>query len=326
MRRRCIGLVREAYSKWERRAPLTPAQVKHLVRQEKIDVLVHPSSKRIFSDAEYAAAGAIITKDLSGASVIFGVKQVPIDELIPNKTYMFFSHTIKGQAENMPLLNACLSQGIRLIDYECVRQNGDLSAPRLIAFGEFAGKAGMIESLRGLGARFLSMGFSTPFLSVAPAYAYPSYQAACEAVAGVGREIKTFGLPSQFSPLVFGFAGKGNVSIGAKHFFNQLGPDVVTWVSPEALPELTQKLGSQGEHSRRVYGCEFGAEHMVRARDEARLGQAFDRSHYYAHPELYEPIVGGQTGSGTWRLQPPAKRRQRQRRKEATAERARRCA
>lgn len=81
-------------------------------------------------------AGAIIQEDISEASVIFGVKQVPVDALIPGKTYCMFSHTIKAQESNMALLDACLEKNIRLIDYErIIDENGQ----RMVAFGKYAG-------------------------------------------------------------------------------------------------------------------------------------------------------------------------------------------
>lgn len=84
----------------------------------------------------YLNAGAIIQEDISSASVIFGVKQVPVDALIPDKTYCFFSHTIKAQETNMPLLDAILEKNIRLIDFErIIDENGQ----RLVAFGKYAG-------------------------------------------------------------------------------------------------------------------------------------------------------------------------------------------
>lgn len=85
----------------------------------------------------YLNAGAIIQEDISSASVIFGVKQVPIDALIPDKTYCFFSHTIKAQESNMPLLDAILEKNIRLIDFERIV---DETGQRLVAFGKYAGK------------------------------------------------------------------------------------------------------------------------------------------------------------------------------------------
>ena len=110
-----------------------------------------------------------------------GVKQVPVDFLLPNKTYCFFSHTIKAQEANMALLDACLekvfnkcstnwcdcnhfnyfSQNIRLVDYE---KMVDDRGQRVVAFGKYAGVAGMINILNGLGLRLLALGHHTPFM------------------------------------------------------------------------------------------------------------------------------------------------------------------
>ena len=96
MTRRCVGLLAEKYSKWERRAALTPSHVQRLVRSG-IDVLVQPSATRVFPDAEYSRAGATLTPDLSDAAAILGVKQPVRGTLIPEKTYLVFSHVIKAQ-------------------------------------------------------------------------------------------------------------------------------------------------------------------------------------------------------------------------------------
>lgn len=109
----------------------------------------------------YIDAGASIQEDMSEASVIMGVKQVPIESLIPDKTYCFFSHTIKAQESNMPLLDSILSKNIRLIDYERII---DERGQRLVAFGKYAGVAGMINILHGLGLRLLALGHHTPFM------------------------------------------------------------------------------------------------------------------------------------------------------------------
>ena len=93
--RRSLGVLAEAYSKWERRAPLTPSHVSRLVNSG-VEVLVQPSSKRVFTDREFAAAGATITRDLSGANTIMGVKQPLNGSLLPGKNYLFFSHVIKA--------------------------------------------------------------------------------------------------------------------------------------------------------------------------------------------------------------------------------------
>lgn len=69
-----------------------------------------PNYISLFFPQAYANAGAIIQEDISEASIIFGVKQVPVDLLLPNKTYCMFSHTIKAQETNMPLLDAILQK------------------------------------------------------------------------------------------------------------------------------------------------------------------------------------------------------------------------
>ena len=180
MRVRAIGLLAEAYSKWERRAPLTPSHVEQLVKSG-VDVLVQPSTKRVFTDGEYVAKGARITPDLSPANTIMGVKQPLNGSLLPDKTYLFFSHVIKGQPQNMALLDEVLSKRCRLVDYECIREGGISTAPRLVAFGTFAGKSGIVNGLRGLGLRLLDLGHSSPFLHVGAAHSYDAICASLHA-------------------------------------------------------------------------------------------------------------------------------------------------
>ncbi|KAJ1482943.1 hypothetical protein T484DRAFT_1802419, partial [Baffinella frigidus] len=123
-----LGIVRECYSKWERRAPLTPSNVAQLVKEgvrvEGVRVLVQPCDRRVFGNGEYEKAGAEVKEDLREASAIFGVKQVPIDKLLPRRAYAFFSHTVKAQPENMALLDAIRAKEIRLFDYECITEGG----------------------------------------------------------------------------------------------------------------------------------------------------------------------------------------------------------
>ena len=90
-----------------------------------------------------------------------GIKEVPVSQLIPGKTYLFFSHTHKGQRYNMVMLNEILSRKIRLVDYELMTNE---KKQRLVLFGTFAGYAGMINAFNGLGDRLLAMGYHTPFL------------------------------------------------------------------------------------------------------------------------------------------------------------------
>lgn len=160
IRGKCLGMRREEQSVWERRAPLAPQHVKMLVKRG-CRVLVQPSNRRAYPMQAYTQAGAIIQEDLTEADVICGVKQVPIDSLIKEKTYCFFSHTIKAQEANMPLLDAILEKNIRLLDYE---RMCDDEGFRVVAFGKYAGVAGMINILHGLGLRLLALGHHTPFM------------------------------------------------------------------------------------------------------------------------------------------------------------------
>lgn len=155
-----IAIRREDQSVWERRAPLAPANVRQLIRAG-VKVIVQPSNRRAYPAHAYQAAGAILQEDISPASVIFGVKQVPVDQLISNRTYCFFSHTIKAQESNMPLLDAILEKNIRLLDYEKLT---DDNGQRVVAFGKYAGVAGMVNILHGLGLRLLALGHHTPFM------------------------------------------------------------------------------------------------------------------------------------------------------------------
>ena len=147
-----IGILRECKNKWERRCSLTPGEVVQIVAKG-IRVLVQPSSIRCYSDDEFIDAGAIIQEDMNDASVIFGVKEVPIANLLAGKTYFFFSHTIKAQDYNMPLLDKLRELNIRMVDFECIREpKVDGKIPeRLVAFGRYAGIAGAFDFLRGIG-------------------------------------------------------------------------------------------------------------------------------------------------------------------------------
>lgn len=163
MRSLKIGIRRETKNRWECRAPLTPTHVNYLRQKQagKVDFIVQPCTRRVFTNKQYEDVGAQINEDLSGCDLIMGVKEVPISDLIPNKQFLFFSHTHKGQSYNMPLLRSICDNKITLLDYELLK---DESGRRLVAFGAFAGFAGMINCLHGLGDRLLTNGYRTPFL------------------------------------------------------------------------------------------------------------------------------------------------------------------
>lgn len=128
-----VGIRREAKNRWERRVPLTPEHVERLAKLG-VKVYVQPSSKRVFPDAKYAEAGAVIHEDLAVADIILGVKEVPNAQLIPHKTYLFFSHTHKGQPYNMALLKASMEKKITLVDYELITNS---EGRRLVQFSRY---------------------------------------------------------------------------------------------------------------------------------------------------------------------------------------------
>ncbi|XP_020531935.1 alpha-aminoadipic semialdehyde synthase isoform X1 [Amborella trichopoda] len=286
-----VGILSESCNLWERRAPLNPSHCARLLHsgsnKSGIDrIIVQPCTKRIHHDSEYEDVGCEISDDLSDCGLILGVKQPKMEMIKPDRAYAFFSHTHKAQRENMPLLDKILKERGSLYDYErMVGENGK----RLLAFGKFAGRAGIIDLLSSLGKRYLNMGYSTPFLSLGASYMYSSLSAAKSAVIAVGEEIATLGLPSGISPVVFVFTGSGNVSQGAQEIFKLLPH---AFVDPSILPELVGTDGDlvQSRASRRnfqVYGCVVTCEDMVTPLDPAKT---FDKADYYAHPEHYIPI------------------------------------
>lgn len=292
---RVVGVLRESGSKWERRAPLTPSHCARLLhsvgRVDGVDrIIVQPCTKRIHPDAQYEDVGCEISEDLSDCGLILGIKQPKLENILPDRAYAFFSHSHKAQPENMPLLDKVLSQRVSLYDYELiVGENGK----RLLAFGTYAGRTGMIDFLRGLGERFLNLGYSTPFLSLGSSYMYSSLSAAKAAVIAVGEEISTSGLPSAISPLVFVFTGSGNVSQGAQEILRLLPH---TFVDPSELHKLVESTknvpnSSKGSKFSRqnfqVFACVVTSKDMVAPKDPAKH---FDKDDYYAHPELYYPV------------------------------------
>lgn len=267
-----IAIRREDQSVWERRAPLSPANVKRLTSKENLKVIVQPSNRRAYPMQAYLNAGAIIQEDISEASVIFGVKQVPVDHLIPNKTYCLFSHTIKAQESNMALLDAILEKNIRLIDYEKLM---DESGQRIVAFGKYAGVAGMVNILHGLGLRLLALGHHTPFMHIGPPHNYRNSSMARQAIRDSGYEISLGLMPKSIGPLTFIFTGSGNVSQGAQEVFQELPCEYVP-------PEMLRKVAEHGSLNK-IYGC------IVRRRDhlERKNGGGFDSQEYDEHPERY---------------------------------------
>ena len=226
-----LGIRKEAKNKWERRVPLVPVAVKKLT-QDGVKVLVQPSRNRIFPDEAFKAVNNYLIMQGRGHHIrgfircryhyrydliimMAGVKEVPTSQLIPNKTYMFFSHTHKGQTYNMPMLKDLLDKKITLLDYELLK---DTHSKRLVQFSRFAGYAGMIDGLHSLGKffqlvtlgiRLLGLGLASPFLAIGMSYMYRNLGDARLDVLRSGMVITDDGFPKELGPMTFVFTGLG---------------------------------------------------------------------------------------------------------------------
>jgi alanine dehydrogenase len=146
-----IGLIREGKIPPDNRVALTPAQCKFLITHfDDIQIKVQHSTNRCFTNQEYQNAGIEVTDDLSDCNLLLGIKEVPIAQLIPNKIYIFFSHTKKKQPYNQQLMYAMMDSGITLIDYECLEHK---DGQRIIGFGFFAGIVGAHNGIMTFGNR-----------------------------------------------------------------------------------------------------------------------------------------------------------------------------
>ncbi len=259
---------------WERRSPLVPNHVADLLRAGCPEIYVEKSTKRAFSGDDYVRAGARLCDDMSPGDVILGVKEIPKEKLIDNKIYLFFSHVIKGQAGNMPMLKRILQSGSTLIDYERI---ADDQNRRLIFFGNFAGQAGAIDILWLMGQYWRQHGLNTPFTRIQQALNYPSAKEATRVLSEVGDQIEREGLPPTLCPMVIGIMGYGNVSEGAQEIFDCLP---IKRIEPRALVNLAARNQASPNT---VYLVVFKEEHLVRS----RTGQTFELPDYYQHPEHY---------------------------------------
>ncbi|MCB2209161.1 MAG: hypothetical protein KQH67_12795 [Bacteroidetes bacterium] len=270
-----IGIRYEDKYLMERRVALVPEHIKELT-EKGVEIEVVRSQKRIFKDAEFEEAGAQLVDEVTDSDIVIGVKEMPIGYFKKDKTYIFFSHTIKGQTYNMPLLQDLMDSGASLIDYEKIE---DAQGKRLIFFGRFAGLAGMINSLWSLGQRWQKLGVDTPFLKLQQTHHYNSLEDAKEVVKKIGAFIQENGLPENLSPLTIGITGYGNVSKGAQEILALLP---VTEISPEEL--LTLK-NSKDVSTKVIYKAVFKEEHLSKPIETSKK---FELQEYYDHPELFE--------------------------------------
>jgi alanine dehydrogenase len=197
MKKILLGIIKEGKVPADKRVPLTPDQCVELKKRfANVEVVVQPSTVRAFKDEEYESLGVLISEDLSACDILIGVKEVPKKDLIPEKTYLFFSHTFKKQPYNRDLLRTILDKKIRLIDYEILK---DANNQRLIGFGRWAGIVGCYNS-------FLTYGLKTTLFELKPAHQ-------CYDRVEMESELQKIRLPQDFKLVLTGW---GRVGGGAR--------------------------------------------------------------------------------------------------------------
>jgi alanine dehydrogenase len=273
-----IGIRREDKDSTEKRAPLTPSQVKKLIQEDRIVVKIQNSNNRIFKDKDYTDAGAILLDQLEDCNIILGVKEIPTHHILPQQAYCFFSHTIKGQSYNLPMLKRMLDLRNTLMDYEMVT---DEKGRRLIFFGRYAGYAGMIDVLWAVGLRLKWESLDAPFDSILQAINYPSLSDAKNSVKQIGQKIAKDGISQKLAPFICGFAGYGQVSQGAQEVFDLL--------PHENIPAYRLKdFINKGDFSnKKLYKVVFKESDMVVPKN---VRKKFDLQEYYNYPENYDSI------------------------------------
>lgn len=249
-----IGIIREEKNPKDNRVPLTPSQCRTLMEDyPELWIAVQPSEHRCYSDDEYRWQGVPVRENLTDCDYSLGVKEIPVELIAPDKTYMIFSHTIKKQAYNKKLLQTFIEQKASLIDYECLKDN---KGKRIIAFGRWAGIVGAYHTLRMIGLK---------------ANAFQLRQMSeCHNFAEAQKELLKMKLPA----LKIALTGSGRVSEGAKFLLDLAG---VKEVKPEDF--LTQSF------SEAVYVQLFSKD--LFKRDDF---PEFDSDDYHQHPELYKSI------------------------------------
>jgi len=269
--RDAIGILRETKNKWERRVPLVPQEVRGLVAGG-IAVRVERSPTRAIEDAEFAAAGATLVDDATDCRFIIGVKEVKASQVKPGQAVMCFSHTIKGQSHNMPLLAHFMKQGATLIDYEVIVDDAGV---RQVAFGRYAGLAGAHETLWTLGHRLAALGHPSTLSGLRHAVEYHDLAEMVAHTRELLAELRKEG-PAALAPFVVAVTGEGRVSHGALEYFELVGAIPCTVSEAIALP-----TDSPGDRTLRVLHVK-DSEIFVTAGT-----RRFDFARYLANPERY---------------------------------------
>ncbi len=249
-----FGILREEKLPSDKRVPFTPAQCAAIKDQfPSIEIYIQPSPERCFADELYAKVGITVKEDISDCDYLLGIKEVPAEALIPNKKYLFFSHTIKKQAHNKHLMHALIKKQITMIDYETLRwKNGD----RVLGFGRFAGIVGAYNGLLTWGKKYNAF-------DLKPAYL-------CHDYAEVKRELKKLKL----SNIKIILTGNGRVSLGALELLKEAGIKQVT-----AADILTK-----------IFAEPVFAELLTENLYERIDGKPYDRSDFHHDPTRYRCV------------------------------------
>ncbi len=247
-----IGLIREGKIPADNRVALTPAQCKWVHKNsDQVKIVAQSSSHRCFSDREYISAGVEVKEDISDCDILLGIKEVPVDQLMDNKTYLFFSHTKKKQPHNQKLMRHILNKKIRLIDYECLEHE---DGQRIIGFGFFAGVVGAHNGMMAYGNR-------TGLFKLDRVYKQRSF-----------RELihNYFGL--RLPNVKIAITGSGRVAHGILEIMNLMG---IHEVEPDdylkrrfSYPVYTQLKGADLYRNKTTGG--------------------YNRQEFHDHPELYD--------------------------------------
>lgn len=248
-----IGLIREGKVPPDKRVPFTPEQCLKVQRlYPNVQIIVQPSPVRAYLDHEYSDLGIELNEDLSQCDIIMGVKEVNVNDLIPGKKFLFFSHTIKKQPYNRDLLRAIIAKKIQLIDYETLKNK---SGKRIIGFGRYAGIVGCYNAFRTYGSKH-------GLYDLKPANL-------CHDRQEVEIELKKVKLPSDTRIILTGF---GRVGHGTREILDLLP---IKEISPEEL------------FAKQIDGPVF--THLELEDYYARIeGGEFDKSEFYSNPERYK--------------------------------------
>lgn len=288
-----VGILREGLSKkGEKRVAVTPEYAKQIVEwgyKLIVQPAAHPETgenKRAFNDEEYKNAGAEISEDLSPADVIFGLKELDTDKILPNKTYLFFSHTHKGQQKNKAMLKTLVENNSTVLDYELIRTEKNIRV--VTAFTYNAGYAGMVDSLWTLGKRLKTSGVPNPFELLNQAIEEEHLKNAKESFKLAAREIESNGTHEELPPIIVCILGKGKTAQGTREMFDILPHEDI---SIEQLEEIYQN-GSR----KKLYALHIDIEEIYRLKKESELpGKEYYKLDvkdkwqvYFDHPEFFE--------------------------------------